>query len=85
MMSPAEIEIALHFFYSPAEYPKPSPVSLRTEQALLDAGMIEAAPAEDRGPGMSPYRATEGLRLYVEALGAVPWPAKVWRMPGETP
>jgi hypothetical protein len=79
-MSPVEIEIALHYFYRREDLRFPaSDAQSRAIVQMIDAGMLARSP-----DGVSPkYVGTEGLRVYVEALKAVPLPRleTKWVMP----
>jgi hypothetical protein len=76
--SPVQIEVALHYWYRVDDHPKVFDTTAYAEAAgwLVRAGLLTTV--TDR-----PYFIkTEGLQLYIEALCAVPWPKKVWHMPG---
>lgn len=74
-MSPNDIEVLLHCHCTPGPHQRlDAPAVLDAVTRFLDAGLIErVAPSE--------YRTTEGGRVLVEALCAVPWPVRRWVMP----
>lgn len=81
MHSPLFIEIALHYHYSPEPWPAELMHGAQCDvhRELEKAGLIRQLPR----PNGTTYWAgvTEPLRLYAEALGAVPLPVHKWVMP----
>lgn len=73
-MTPVEMEVALHYYYK-REQMRPLTVSvMNAHQTLKAAGLLELTAQGDYAP-------TQGLNMYVEALGAVPLPVQKWSMP----
>ena len=87
-MTPLHIQLAIHYYAIAERYAKDNPGHARSPavrqytRELVAAGMIVPDPAEPSG-----YRATAGLRMYVEALKSVPLPTLglQWSMPGVEP
>lgn len=79
--SPLFIEIALHYFHTPEPWPAERMHEAQREvhRELEQAGLI----VELEGPNGTSYWAgvDKPLRLYAEALGAVPLPVHKWVMP----
>ena len=82
-MSPLEIEVALHYFYSPNDHPDIDVPGYQQALAnFLDNGMLVARDmAEDSQAEASKYKSTDRLRVYCEALKKVPLPVKKWVIP----
>jgi hypothetical protein len=79
-MTPIEIKILLHYYTMPGDYTGVGEGSVSHEQALdrfLQLGLLERS----NEPGQQ-YTATEGVKVYVEALMAVPLPERKWVIPG---
>ncbi len=76
MMSPLQIEIMLHHYYTPLAWPKENPPGFRW---LLDAKLLEKD--DDPGEGESPYTITERGRAYVQTLLCAPIPEAAWINP----
>ena len=82
-MSPLKIKIALHYFWSPQDYPD------RTSQADIDAfadfmneGLLtKRCESQVMQAGTSEYQATEKLKAYCNALTRVPLPVEKWVIP----
>jgi hypothetical protein len=81
-MTPLQIEIALYYFsraddYRDGDFRAPA---VREEiDWFVAKGLLEAAPEHDAYSRK--YVATEGLRLYVETLCAIPLPVQQWIIP----
>lgn len=85
MTSPLEISIALHYWTTPGDYSAEDPdhrLSPAVQSALhgfVEAGLLERrTEPTDRG---SRFKATDGLRVWIEALCAVPLPVRIWIVP----
>ncbi len=85
MTNPLMISIALHYWTSPEEYDGGDTDHfhsgavqgiLRDYMAL---GLLEKR--EPPSPYGANYKATDGLKVWVEALCNVPLPVKVWVIP----
>lgn len=76
-MSPYEIELALHYYYSATDYEgRGEPIKDQTLQAFVNDGLLSDSVT------LTPrYRPTGRLLAYVEALCAVPMPVQKWVMP----
>jgi len=74
--SPLFIEVALHYYYSPHPWPESEMHDAQREVHLdlMTAGLIVLQDGKYVG-------VEEPLRLYAEALGAVPLPVNKWVMP----
>jgi hypothetical protein len=82
-MSPLEIAIALHYYWSPAPYNGPVDDCLfsATIDKLLRAGLLREL--DEPNQDGSRYERTEGLICYCEALCAMPFPVQRWVMPDD--
>jgi hypothetical protein len=79
--TPLMITIALHYLTEKTDYSPLDHVSQPVRQALNElsaAGLIESRPG-----AMLAYHATDGLRVWVEALCEVPLPVRRWVIPEE--
>lgn len=79
--APMELSMAIHYFVRADDFP--GVVAGLGPQTgcvsrLLEAGLIEATP-----DGPAAFAATDGMRVYIDALLAVPYPVKKWVMPGD--
>ena len=88
MTTPLEIMIALHYCCQPEEdfgmnngsgAKWGAPAVQEALQRFCRVGLLEDMTAKGRPKTV--YVATDGLRVYVEALTAVPWPVQAWQMP----
>lgn len=76
-MSPGEIEILLHYWCCPTLHPRADIAYVgETLQRFIDAGLFVRS--EKSGSGVD---ATEGCKVLVDALCAVPFPVQRWVMP----
>lgn len=75
-MTPCQLEVLLHHYYSPEPLLRDSRAYLEAQSMLVGQGLIE--PSGE--PGC--YQATPRGRVYVEALQAVPLPkmASYWEV-----
>lgn len=85
-MTPLEIRIALHYHYSPEEWSDvygSGDLADSIVAKLVEAGLLDRQKLVTAYPEREKYRhvATDGLRVYVEALQALPLPTKQWVMP----
>lgn len=85
-MTPLEIRIALHYHYSPEEWSEVyggSDMSEAIIGMLVKEGLLERKKLDSMHPEQENFRyvATDGLRVYVEALQALPLPTRQWVMP----
>jgi hypothetical protein len=78
--APIELSIAIHYHTtSRDDYPGVSEgyaPQMDCVKRMIDAGLLEATP-----DGSADFGATDGLRVYIDALLAVPYPVKEWVMP----
>jgi len=83
MTSPLMIEIGLHYHAFMSDYRDGdfgAPAVKEAIAGFLRAGLLKPTPGGPRA-----YEPTEGMRVWVEALCAVPWPEQVWRIPDHVP
>lgn len=85
-MTPLEIRIALHYHSSPEEWDavyNGGEMTDRIIASLVEAGLLERRKLVTIYPERDKFQhvATDGLRVYVEALEAVPLPTRRWVMP----
>jgi hypothetical protein len=76
-MSPFQIRIVLHYFYSPEEFR--NDVGTIAESAIhevADMGLLEVNSSQEPR-----WRITDKGRAYVGFLMAVPLPVQTWGMP----
>jgi hypothetical protein len=75
--SPVQIEVVLHYWYATDDHPKVFDTPAYAEAAgwLVRVGLLTTSTTSPH------FVKTDGLKLYVEALCAVPWPRKMWSMP----
>jgi hypothetical protein len=78
-MTPLEIEIALHYYYTPLPYPN-MPMRDGIVDAFLAAGLLQPREGE-YPPDWSKYERTDRLTAYCKALQAVPLPVQKWVAP----
>ena len=76
--SPAEIEVILHYYYSPQEYPGIAPAHIVAMKRFVSVGLLISDIAQN-----PVYQITEKGRVFVEGLCRLPFPVRVneWRMP----
>lgn len=75
-MTPAEIEVALWYYYSPCPYPRQQPLYGEIVAKFIAAGLlVEPGPINEHG---SMYSGTPRLKAYCESLQAVPLPESQW-------
>lgn len=85
MPSPLEITIGLHYWTTPTEYAaedpdhQGSPAVTDMLRSFVKRGLLEKLPEPNEYGGT--YRATDGMRVWVEALCAVPYPERIWVIP----
>lgn len=72
MNSPLLIEVALHFYYSAAPWPQPSPPYDDCVETLIEAGLLTR---DDSG---LVQRNGAAITVYAEALMNVPFPEQQW-------
>lgn len=82
MATPLEISIALHYLCRTDDYGKcggdrnwSAPAVQASLRRFVEAGLLEIVSGD---PNDCQYRATEGLKMYGDLLGAVAWPVKIW-------
>jgi len=76
-MSPFEIEIAMHYYCRCGDSPDIKvPIGPQTIKEMVDQGLLTFDPS---GAGQQ-YFPTEKLRVYCEALQAIPLPKRVWKL-----
>lgn len=85
-MSPLQICIVLHYYYSPEDWQDGdwNDGQRNTVRGLANMGLIELDPRShpiNLGYRPGTYRITDRGRFYVEALKATPLPVQVWQMP----
>jgi hypothetical protein len=84
MTSPLMISIALHYYCRAGDFGKgigdnnfDAPAVRDAIGDMRSAGLLAASPAGCEAQ----YFATEGLKVYVEALKSVPFPLQQWAIP----
>lgn len=78
-MTPSDIEVLLHYHCSPTPHPRAStPAVKAATNAFRSMGLIHLQPDFKSNHR---YETTEGGKILVEALCAVPFPVKRWTMP----
>lgn len=81
-LTPYEIEIVLHYYYSPEEHPEcagNSPAWRSSVDMLLAEGVLQLR--KEPSQYGATYESTERSRVYIEALKDVPLPVQKWVMP----
>lgn len=75
-MSPNDIDVMLHYYGSRSVHPRIDAPAVRDAiDRFLKAGLFTQSDLADV------YEVTEGGRMYVDALRAVPLPERLWTMP----
>lgn len=75
--TPLYIEIAVHYCCSAIDFPRlDAPAVQEAVADFLKAGLLEETHPDE--VNRTAFAATEGLRLWVAALCAVPWPERKW-------
>jgi hypothetical protein len=78
VVTPLYIEIALHYCCTVGEFPRiEAPACRDAVNALIDRGLLRW---NDEARG---HEATDGLRLWLECLCAVPFPIQAWHVPSK--
>lgn len=79
-MSPLEVQILLHYHYSPVDYPHKSEAFDMAMQKFIKAGLFT------RYLNSHPEYVVdhEALQPYVDAVTAIPLPERVWTIPKQT-
>lgn len=81
MMSPLQIRIALHHYYTPIAWDgETSLESAPGFRWLVDSGLLRLKECMEAGD--SPFEITDKGTAYVHALLAMPLPEQCWRLPG---
>lgn len=85
-MSPAEIKIALHYWVHPYDYDGIEAPNFVMEvcEKMVRAGLLRYDSPEVGVIGPKFTRNEEAMKVYVEALCAIPWPVQVWVVPKVT-
>lgn len=78
--APIDISMALHYWTTGTDFPgsvgETRGPQMRVISELCSAGLLEVNP-----DGPAAYKATEAMRVYIDALLAVPYPVQKWVMP----
>lgn len=83
-MTPYEIELLLWYYYTPIACPKPrNDLFYSTMKHFVDRGLILKGPQIQNGITDSEYDKefhgnADALKVYVDALAAVPLPVQKW-------
>lgn len=80
MTTPFEREILTHHYTSSAPFPRPTPLYWATVNDFCDKGLLGRVSSND-GEIDRVVPIEEPMRLYMDALAAVPLPVRVWAMP----
>ncbi len=81
-MTPLYIEIGLHYAVRCDEFPRlAAPACKQAVADFLDRGLLKR-PEIDCGRD---YEPTDGLKAWVDALCAVPFPVQLWVIPERQP
>lgn len=77
-MTPLKVEILLHYWYSPEDY-DPERIGFPAQQEAIGE-FVAAGLIRENLPGSSPRYTgnSDALRVYVEAILAVPVPHQEW-------
>lgn len=81
-MTPFELEILLHMYYTPTKpdaFVRRARILPQTLCALITDGVIEECPVKE--PDYCEYRLTERGKVYIEHVLAVPLPVVKWVLP----
>ncbi len=87
----ALLEVACHYYYCANDFYLETAAERAAIEKLLKGGLLKATGAPRLstsvtarivgGPTEPKYKGTEGLRVYIEALRAVPLPVLKWELP----
>ena len=88
-MVPVQLEVMLHYYYSPVDHPMVEsnpPIWTTTRRWFLEAGLLETYPEIKGKPQLNApvYKITERGRAFVKALCDVPLPVQAWVTPRRT-
>lgn len=75
-MSPLQIEVMLHHYYTPLKWPRDAVPGFSW---LVDAKLLMVD--DDPSEGESPYTITDRGRAYVQILLSAPLPESAWLNP----
>lgn len=80
-LSPLHLRIALHYHYSPEQWPDLHiPTHREYAEHLCQAGLLKAGSMLTSGPCVG-YEKTDGLAVWIEAILSTPFPVQQWVMP----
>ena len=83
-MTPYEIELLLWLYYTPSKIEKPrDELFYRTMDRFVNLGLVikGSYPIDNPDYEKEYYGNSEALKVYVEALKAVPYPVQRWVIP----
>lgn len=86
MVTPLHIQIAMHYHCHPGQYEMVTTNETRRQYAedLVRAGLLRKEGCLTSGPIVG-YAATDGLRVWIEAICSVPFPVQQWVIPSAIP
>lgn len=76
-LTPVQLEVALHYYYSPELHPQydESMAFAEAHIVLVDHGLIQCI---NKAPGHVEYRGTTRLAAYIEHILQRPLPVQKW-------
>lgn len=74
--TPLEREILTHYWVSMHEFPRRTPLIEVIEEGFIKLGLLRRHPVSNKIEGVD-----AALRVYVDALAAVPLPVQIWSVP----
>lgn len=75
-MTPAELDVLLHYYVSPSDYPHPSGVHDETIEKFLNDGVL--APCVPTGFRENHYEVTDLGKAWIKCILATPRPTQAW-------
>lgn len=76
MSSPNDIEVMIHCYGTRSVHPR---IDAPAVQSAIERFLAAGLPIQTDESGI--FEATDGGKLFVEALCAVPWPERRWVLP----
>lgn len=78
IMSPSELEVLLHYYYTPVDIENRSDLQSRPVGRFKELGLLAITDTDHRS------HITERGKAYVEAILSLPLPVQIWVTPNET-
>lgn len=82
-LTPLQLEVLLHTYYSPSRYPRMSGPAKEAIDLFVDCGIFFEV-AEQAEVNYSGLSVTEKGKAWVEAILSVPMPVQKWEIPKES-